>query len=156
MFFGIITVMKINLKENKNKNDIEILIEYPEMSETVRRIETVIKSVDNIVRCQDDDGKICFVRVSEIFYIESVEKQVYIYTKDKVYSSDSPLYQFAEKLYNFGFEQISKSCVLNLNTMVGVKAIFNSKMEAMLENGEKVIISRNFIPSIKKRLEKML
>ena len=131
--------MKINLKENKNKNDIEILIEYPEMSETVRRIETVIKSVDNIVRCQDDDGKICFVRVSEIFYIESVEKQVYIYTKDKVYSSDSPLYQFAEKLYNFGFEQISKSCVLNLNTMVGVKAI-----------------SRNFIPSIKKRLEKML
>ncbi len=148
--------MKINLKENKNKNDIEVLIEYPEMSETVHRIETAIKSVDNIVRCQDDDGKICFVRVSDIYYIESVEKQVFIYIKEKVYSSDLPLYQFAEKLYNYGFEQISKSCVLNLNTLVSVKAIFNSKMEAMLENGEKVIISRNFIPTIKKRLEKMI
>ncbi len=148
--------MKINLKENKNKNDIEILIEYPEISETVHRIETAIKSVDNIVRCQDDDGKICFVRVSDIFYIESVEKQVFVYTNDKVYRTELLLYQFAEKLYNFGFEQISKSCILNLNTMVSVKAIFNSKMEAMLENGEKVIISRNFISAVKKRLEKML
>ncbi len=156
VFFDIITVMKINLKENKNKNDIEILIEYPEMCETVCRIETAIKSVDNIVRCLDDDGRICFVRVSDIYYIESVEKQVFVYTSDKVYRTELFLYQFVKKLYHFGFEQISKSCILNLNTMVSVKAIFNSKMEALLENGEKVIISRNFIPAIKKRLEKML
>jgi len=40
--------------------------------------------------------------------------------------------------------------------LVSVKPIFNSKMEALLENGEKVIISRNFIATIKRRLEKML
>ena len=148
--------MKINLKENRSKNDIEILIEYPEMSDTVKRIENAVKSVDNIVRCQDDDGNICFVRVSDIFYIESVEKQVFIYTKEKVYRAELQLYQFAEKLYSFGFEQISKSCILNINVLVSVKPIFNSKMEALLENGEKVLISRNFIPAIKKRLEKML
>lgn len=148
--------MRINLKENKNKNDIEVLIEYPEMSDTVKRIENAVKSVDNIVRCQDDDGKICFVRVFDIFYIESVEKQIFVYTSDKVYRSELLLYQFAEKLYAFGFEQISKSCVLNINKMISVKPIFNSKMEALLDNGEKVLISRNFIPAIKKRLEKML
>ena len=53
--------MKITLKENKIKNDIEVIIEYPEMSETVNRIEHAVKSVDNIVRCYDDDGNICFV-----------------------------------------------------------------------------------------------
>lgn len=148
--------MKVTLKENKSKNDIEVLIEYPEMSETVNRIKHAVKSVDNAVRCLDDDGNICFVRVSDIFYFESVEKQVFIYTKEKVYRAELQLYQYAEKLYSFGFEQISKSCVLNLNTLVSVKPIFNSKMEAILENGERVIISRNFITTIKRRLEKML
>lgn len=149
-------MMKVTIKENKSKNDIEVLIEYPEMSETVNRIERAIKSVDNAVRCLDDDGNICFVRVSDICYIESVEKQIFIYTKDKVYRAELQLYQYAEKLYSYGFEQISKTCVLNINMLVSVKPIFNSKMEALLENGEKVLISRNFISAIKRRLEKML
>lgn len=149
-------MMKVTLKENKSKNDIEVLIEYPEMSETVNRIERAVKSVDNVVRCLDDDGNICFVRVSDIYYIESVEKQIFLYTKDKVYRAELQLYQYAEKLYFYGFEQISKTCVLNINMLVSVKPIFNSKMEALLENGEKVLISRNFISAIKRRLEKML
>lgn len=156
LIFAIIKTMKITLKENKIKNDIEVIIEYPEMSETVNRIEHAVKSFDNAVRCLNDDGNICFVRVSDIFYIESVEKQIFIYTKDKVYRAELQLYQYAEKLYSFGFEQISKTCVLNINMLVSVKPIFNSKMEALLENGEKVIISRNFISTIKRRLEKML
>lgn len=148
--------MKIILKENKAKNDIEVLIEYPQMSDTVNRIEHAVKSVDRAVRCLDDDGNICFVRVSDIFYIESVEKQIFVYTKGKVYRAELQLYQYAEKLYSFGFEQISKSCILNINTLVSVKPIFNSKMQALLENGEKVLISRNYIPIMKRRLEKML
>ena len=135
--------MKITLKENKIKNDIEVIIEYPEMSETVNRIEHAVKSVDNPVRCFDDDENICFVRSVDIFYIESVEKRIFIYTKDKVYRAELQLYQYAEKLYSFGFEQISNTCILNINMLASVKPIFNSKMEAFLENGEKVIISRN-------------
>lgn len=149
-------MMKITLKENKTKNDIEVIIEYPEISETVNRIERAVKSVDITVRCYDDNGNICYVRVSDIFYIESVEKHIFIYTENKVYQAELQLYQYAEKLYSFGFEQISKSCILNINVLVSVKPIFNSKMEALLENGEKVIISRNFISTIKRRLEKML
>ena len=150
------TVMKVTLKENKTKSDVEILIEYPEMSETVTRIERAVRSVDNAVRCLDDDGNICLIRVSDIFYFESVEKQIFVYTKDKVYRAELQLYQYAETLYSFGLEKISKSCILNLNTLLSVKPIFNSKMEALLENGEKVLISRNFISVIKRRLEKML
>ncbi len=156
LIFAIIKSVKITLKENKIKNDIEVIIEYPEMSETVNRIEHAVKSVDNIVRCYDDDGNIRFVRVSDIFYIESVEKRIFIYTKDRVYRAELQLYQYAEKLYSLGFEQISKTCVLNINMLASVKPVFNSKMEALLENGEKVIISRNFISAIKRRLEKML
>lgn len=148
--------MKIIRKENINKNDIEILIEYPKMNKIVSRIEAAIKSVDSIVTCSGENEQTLFIAVSEIFYIESVDKRTFVYTKDKVYRTDSPLYLLAEKLYTFGFEQISKSCVLNINVMTSVRPLFNSKMEALLTNGEKVQISRKFIPVIKKRLEEML
>ncbi len=58
------------------------------MSETLNRVELAVKSIDNAVRCLDDDGSIYFVCVSDIFYIESIEKQVFIYKKDKVYRSE--------------------------------------------------------------------
>lgn len=148
--------MKIIRKENTNKNDIEILIEYPKMNKIVSRIEAAIKSVDSVVACSAENDQTLFVAVSEIFYIESVDKRTFVYTKDQVYRTDSPLYLLAEKLYTFGFEQISKSCVLNINVMTSVRPLFNSKMEAQLTNGERVQISRTFIPFIKKRLEEML
>lgn len=148
--------MKIIRKENKSKSDIEVLIEYPQMNKIVARIEAAVKSVDSIVSCSDENGQTLFVAVSEVFYIESVDKRTFVYTKDKVYRTDLPLYLLAEKLYTFGFEQISKSCVLNVNVMTSVRPLFNSKMEALLTNGEKVHISRKYIPAIKKRLEEML
>lgn len=98
LIFAIIKTMKITLKENKIKNDIEVIIEYPEMSETVNRIEHAVKSVDNAVRCLDDDGNICFVRVSDIFYIESVENRYLFIRKIK---SIAPNYNYINMRKNY-------------------------------------------------------
>lgn len=147
--------MIINLKQDKAKNDIEVIIEYPEMSKTVKRIEAAVRSVDSIVRGLDDNGQILLLKVSDVFYIESVEKRVFIYTTDNVYRSELPLYTLAEKLNYFGFTQISKSCLLNINRLLSVKPVFNSRMEATLANGEKLNISRKYLPDIKKKLEEM-
>ena len=147
--------MIIKLRQDKQKNDIQVLIEYPVMTETVSKIEAAIKSVDRAIRCLDDSGKTALVRVSDIFYIESVEKRVFVYGADKVFGCDLQLYLLMEKLNYYGFVQISKSCILNLNMLKSVKPIFNAKMEAILINGEKLIISRSYLPQIKRRLESL-
>jgi DNA-binding LytR/AlgR family response regulator len=147
--------MIVKLKQNKQKSDIEVLIEYPVMSDTVSKIEAAIQSVDRVVRCNGDSGGTVLVKVSDIFYIESVEKRVFVYGADTVFGCDAPLYILMERLQFYGFVQISKSCILNLHTLASVKPIFNAKMEATLTNGEKLVISRNYLPQIKRKLESL-
>ena len=48
--------------------------------------------------------------------------------------------------------QISKSCILNINTLESIRPLFNSRMEATLKNGEKVNINRNYLNGVKKAL----
>jgi len=147
--------MIVRMKQDQTKSDIEILIEYPEMSKTVMRIQAVIKSADSVIRCEDDTDKIVLLKVSDIYYIESVDKRIFIYDINKVYRCELPLYQLIEKLNHYGFVQISKSCILNLGVLVSVKPIFNARMEAVLKNQEKLNISRKYLPLIRQKLEEL-
>ena len=145
--------MVVKLKWDETKKDIEVLIEYPEMSKTVTRIRDAVKAAVAVVKCKDDANQTILLGVTDIYYAESVEKRVFLYDKDKVYRCEMPLYRLAELLGAYGFTQVSKSCVLNLKTLVRVKPIFNARMEATLTNGEKLYISRKYIPMLKQKLE---
>ena len=57
-----------------------------------------------------------------------------------------------DKLRAYGFVQISKSCILNINTLESIRPLFNSRMEATLKNGEKVNINRNYLNGVKNAL----
>ena len=48
--------------------------------------------------------------------------------------------------------RISKSCILNVMTLKNVRALLNGKMEAELENGEKVIVTRHYVETLKQKL----
>lgn len=56
------------------------------------------------------------------------------------------------KLQAYGFVQISKSCILNINVLESIRPLFNSRMEAALKNGEKVTINRSYLHEVKKAL----
>ncbi len=148
--------MIVKLRQDKQKSEIEVLVEYPEMSDAVLKIEAAIKSVDRAIRCAGEDGRTVLVRVSDIFYIESVEKRVFVYSADAVLKCDLQLYQLEERLRYYGFTQISKSCILNIHKLSGVRSVFNSKMEALLLNGEKLLVSRSYLPRIRQKLEEVL
>lgn len=92
------------------------------------------------------------VNASDIYYIESVDKQTFIYLEKEVYRTDFRLYQLIEQLGKYGFVQISKSCILNIHYMHSIKPIFNSRMEVTLKNRERVCINRNYLEAVKKAL----
>ena len=73
--------------------------------------------------------------------------------KEAIYQTDWRLYQLAEELGQAGFVQVSKSCILNINVLKSIRPIFNSRMEAKLINGEKVIINRSYIKAVKEALK---
>ena len=50
------------------------------------------------------------------------------------------------------FFRASKSIILNLTKIKHLSPAFNGRFEALLDNDEKVIISRQFVPELKRKL----
>ncbi len=144
--------MILKLVENLSQGDIEILIKYAKMNQTVKRLETLIKSVSKTVKCSDESSEL-WVNASDIYYIESVDKRTFVYCEKLVYRTELRLYQLQEKLSDVGFVQVSKSCLMNINVLESIRPLMNSRMEATLSNGECINVTRKFIPSIKEKLQ---
>lgn len=143
--------MDIILVEDKDSN-LEVQIKYPVMNTQVQQLIQKIKSID-IKIIGNDSGKDTALNICDVFYIESIERKTFIYTKDQVFKSSKKLYELLDELKEFGFVQINKACILNIDVLDSVKTIFNSKLKATLVNGEKVIITRTYISKIKKLLD---
>ena len=97
------------------------------------------------------DRSTFFCRLTQIYYIESVDKRTYVYTKDGCYESRDRLYELEEKLGPW-YVRISKSMIVNLRKIRNVSAEPGGRMVAVLLNGERVIISRSYVKEIKRRL----
>ncbi|AGK99540.1 LytTR family DNA-binding domain-containing protein [Clostridium pasteurianum] len=143
--------MDIILVEDEESN-LEVQIRYPVMNAQVEQLIQRIKSVD-VKIVGSDNGKNIVLNIYDIFYIESIERKTFIYTKDQVFRSIKKLYQLIDELKEFGFVQINKSCILNIDVLDSVTTLFNSRLKATLINGENVIITRTYIPAVKKFLD---
>ena len=97
------------------------------------------------------DRETFFCKLTQIYYIESVDKRTYVYTKGDCYESRDRLYELEEKLGMY-YVRISKSMIVNLRKIRNVSAEPGGRMVAVLLNGERVIISRSYVKEIKRRL----
>ena len=97
------------------------------------------------------DRNTFFCRQTQIYYIESVDKRTYVYTRDDCYESRDRLYELEEKLGPWVI-RISKAMIVNLRKIRNVSAEPGGRMVAVLLNGERVIISRSYVKEIKSRL----
>lgn len=144
--------MLIKTEHDLNYNDIEILIRYAKENKRVERLITLIQSFDTQIQCNEENIE-HLINVSDIFYIESVDKRTFVYLEKNVFRTDYRLYQLAENLADLGFVQISKSCILNINALESIKPLINSRMEATLKNGERLYITRKYLENIRKTLQ---
>ena len=57
--------MIIKLEKNSTQKDIDVLIKYAQMNQTVKRIEGLIKSVDKTVKCKGENNEL-WINASDI------------------------------------------------------------------------------------------
>lgn len=141
--------MRIRLIQDQSIDNIEVEIKYPEITDEVYQIKNRLLSLEKVL-VGNANGKQYPISISNIFYIETVDRKTFIYTKDDVFSSDLKLYILEDELPSDEFVRVNKSCILNINVLECIKTRMNSKLEATLSNGEKICISRTYIPLIKK------
>lgn len=92
------------------------------------------------------------IEIKDIFYVESIERRLFIYTGSQTYELADKLYVLEEQLSQHGFVRISKSMLLNLNKIHSFYPKLSGNLEAVLLNKEKVSISRRYVPDVKKQL----
>ncbi|WP_028043921.1 LytTR family DNA-binding domain-containing protein [Candidatus Stoquefichus massiliensis] len=141
--------MKIKVEEDAINDDIEVIIRCQSYDERVQKIINQLGYVQKKLNCKKDKEH-CSIFLSDIFYIESIDEKTFIYAIDNVYESQEKLYMLENQLSDDGFIRISKSCLMNLDTLKSVKAMLNGKYEATLINDEKLIINRSYMRSFKK------
>ena len=122
------------------------------ISDEVREIIAFVKSRHGQLTGTADERQY-EISISDIFYIESVDNKAFIYTKSKVYETRQKLYELEEMLKEKHFLRVSKSTLLNLMKVSAIKPALNSRFTAVLQSGEQVVITRKYVPALKKALQ---
>ena len=143
--------MEIILKQAENK-PLTVTVEYPVLDSKTREIIQKIRALGATIP-GSRDGQIYSLAVSDIYYIEVVERRTFLYTKEAVYAADRKLYELEELLKGSGILRISKFCLMNLHHLYSIRQLRNSQLEATLDNEEKLIVARTYLKSIKTMLK---
>lgn len=98
-----------------------------------------------------NNGETMMCRTDKIYYIESVDKKTYIYTKDNCYETRYRLYELEGRLSRNYF-RCAKAMIVNIRKINSVKSELNGRMIAELLNGETIVIARNYVKDLKERL----
>lgn len=89
---------------------------------------------------------------ADIYYFESVDNKVFAYCEKEIYEVKEKLYELETAYDNTDFQRISKSVIVNISFIEAVLPMLGARLEAKLKNGESVIISRQYVPELKKKL----
>lgn len=144
--------MKVIIREINLELEEQIIIECYEITPKIAKLLYKLKGTSETIVGYDED-KIHIISTDSIYYIESVDNKVFICCKKEVYESHEKLYKIEELLGNSNFFRVSKSLILNISKIDYIKPALNGRFEAVLKNKEKLVVSRQYVPKLKKRLE---
>ena len=143
--------MKISININENITETEIVINSRSLTPEIEKIITALRMLDSQITVSKD-GESYILDAAKIVYVESVDRRTFVYTEQDCFESRLKLYEIEEMLCSMGFLRISKSCLVHLKYIRSLKAEINRKLRLTLENGEQIIVSRQYADELKQRL----
>lgn len=141
--------MKIVTRQVEGK-PLTIIIEYPQYDKFVASVVKKINSIDMDFAVSIDDKQLR-IPLTEIYYCETVERKIFLYTEKEVYRLALTMTELEDMTRGSDIVRISRTCLMNIEHLKGIKQIKNSHLEAELDNNEKLIVSRKYLKEIKQR-----
>ena len=134
--------------DNKD-NELIIKVECSNLEEKDRLVQFVERN-ESKLRVHKN-GREHIIDIEDIYYIESVDKTTFVYTKNYSYSSILWLYQI-EELLNDDFARINKSTIVNLIYLDSMKSDIGSRIHVSFSNGDKFVVTRSYSKEFKRKL----
>lgn len=110
--------------------------------------KTLNAVIDGIAATKN--GEIYKLPLRDIYYFEVVDNNSFIYCENEVYESKLRLYEFEELTCGTHFFRATKSTVINADKISCVSPALSGRFTAKLDNGEKTVISRQYVSSLKR------
>lgn len=143
--------MKIEIDIDEKYSDVEVDIKAPRLTQDIEKLISLMRMINMQIAVKKDD-ETHLLDIEKILYIETVERNTFVYTEDATYESDLKLYEIEQELLEQSFSRISKQSIINLKKVKSLKADINRKIRVTLVNGEQIIVSRMYSEALRKRL----
>lgn len=137
------SIIKINIeivpKSDDESLDLRICKMNPKIMQLINQIAANGRHIFGT-----HDGSTYKLDLDDIYYIEAVERKVFVYSEDMVCEIPDKLYEIAERLDMYGFVRVSKSVIVNLEKMKSIRPAMG-KFMMTLTNDEQILVSRQYI-----------
>jgi len=98
------------------------------------------------------NSKYEIIHYSKIVFIESFGHEISLHTVDKTYSIREKLYEVEGVLHDKDFIRINKSQIINKKAIKEIIPTFNSRINLLMKNNEKLTVTRNYNQSFKRSI----
>lgn len=143
--------MKISINIDGKYTETEITINCAAMSDELERAVASLRALD-FKLTGVKDGQTHILDAAQVLYIDTADKKTFLYTKSAVYETGLRLYELEEILSTSCFFRAGKSIIINFNKIKSLKSDIDGRIIVTMENGEKLIVSRQYTSFIKNKL----
>lgn len=142
--------MKVEVKTVVSEEEESAVIQTVSITKEIQSAVDILSNKSRSIPAVKN-GETVMCSLDKIYYIESVDKKTFVYTKEDCLEVKSRLYELEDTL-DFNFLRCSKAMIINIRKIKSVKTELNGRMEAELLNGERIMISRSYVKELKRKL----
>ncbi|MCM1541788.1 MAG: LytTR family transcriptional regulator DNA-binding domain-containing protein [Blautia sp.] len=143
--------MKITIQDRPDGEEDEIIVRCRHLDDRMLKMIYALKAGQEKLTVLRE-GKFVQISPKEIYYFEAVDNKVFAYLEKDVYECRLKLYELEQRFAETDFFRATKSTIVNLAWVRSFSPAFNGRFELLMKNGEKLIVSRQYVPDLKAKL----
>lgn len=130
----------------------EVIIRCLDMTQEIEQLLLYLQSPQRKL-IGSKNGMQMPIDTTDILYIESVDGRTFVYTAREVLQVKHTLLQLEQMLNTVNFFRCSKSMILNIDKVAALESLASNRIDATMNNGEHILISRTYASDFRRRLK---
>lgn len=140
--------MQVNIEIGAEQEEAVITIKCKEKSAYINRLVAAMYMVDRQIMVTRE-SEMLPLDLEKVLYVESVDGRCFVYTQEEVYETGHRLYELEQQLGQYLFVRANKAGIVNLKKIQSIRTYVNRRLLLTMENGEQLIVSRQYAENIK-------
>jgi DNA-binding LytR/AlgR family response regulator len=143
--------MKLIKTKEKDLKENYLELHYDTVDEETTAVLERLRDTLRYIEGTYEDKKVT-IALTDIFYIETVDRKTFAYTKDMCVEIKEALRDILEEYSKIGFVRISKSAIVNIYKLKKLQGDINMRVIIFLKNDEKLVMNRSYKNDFYERL----